>query len=167
MTLLEADSSATFVSGHLLFAREETMMAQPFDPETRQLSGEAVPVLDSVSREGSRYVSASVSGNGTLVYAAGGSPNPPELIWFNRSGAQARHAWQPGQADIALALSPDENQVAVALRTGSPQNLDVWTIDIARNLRSRVTTDPQPQGWPVWSPDGARIVFGIGAAAHG
>ena len=163
VTLLEADSSAIFVSGHLLFSREETMMAQAFDPDTRQLSGDAVPVLDSVSKEGSRYVSASVSQNGTLVYAAGGSTNPPQLLWFNRSGAQVG-ALGSGAAsgDMAPAISPDESQVAVALRTGSPPNLDVWTIDIARNLRSRVTTDPLQQGWPVWSPDGTRIVFGVG-----
>ena len=142
VTLLEGDSSATYVSGHLLFAREETMMAQAFDPDTRQLSGDAVPVLDSVSKEGSRYVSASVSQNGTLVYAAGGSPNPLQLIWFNRSGAHIGTLGS-GAGDIAPALSPDERQVAVALRTGSPPNLDVWTIEIARNLRRRVTTEPR------------------------
>ena len=160
VTLLEGDSSATYVSGHLLFAREEVLMAQAFDPDTRQLSGDAVPVLDSVSKEGSRYVSASVSLNGTLVYAAGGSQNPPELIWFNRSGAQTGTLGS-GASDTALRLSPDDSQVAVALRTGSPANLDVWTIDIARNLRRRVTTEPLQQGWPVWSPDASRIVFGI------
>ena len=159
--LLEADSSATFVSGHLLFARDETMMAQPFDLDTRTLSGEAVPVVDSVSREGSRYVSASVSGEWTLVYAGGGSPNPPQLIWFNRAGATLGTLGS-GAADIFPALSPDEGRVAVALRSGSPPNLDIWTIDIARGLRDRVTTDPPPQGWPVWSPDGTRIVFGVG-----
>ena len=52
----------------MLFARDETLMAQPFDPETRQPKGEAFPLAERVSQEGSRYVGASVSENGTLVY---------------------------------------------------------------------------------------------------
>ena len=33
VTLLQAESSVSYASGHLLFARDETLMAQPFDPE--------------------------------------------------------------------------------------------------------------------------------------
>ena len=72
--------------------------------------------------------------------------------------------------DANPSLSPDERQVAVALRRASPENLDIWTIDAAPSLPSRpsrVTTDPQPEGWPVWSPDGTSIVFGIGAMGQG
>ena len=105
----------------------------------RQLSGDAVPVTAPVSREGSRYVSASVSENGTLVYAPG-SLNPQQLIWFDRAGKMLGTLGESG-VDVNLSLSPDERQVAVAQRSGSPENLDIWTIDIARNLRNRVTTD--------------------------
>ena len=57
------------------------------------------------------------------------------------------------------ALSPDERRVAVALSTGNPGNLDIWILDIARNVRSRLTFDPGADGSPVWSPDGTRIAF--------
>ena len=117
----------------------QTLMAQAFDPDARQLTGDAIPVMtERVSTEGSRYVSASVSENGTLVYAPGGSPNPPQLMWFDRAG-KILGTLGEGAADVNLSLSPDEQQVAVALRSGSPENLDIWTIDIARNLRNRVT----------------------------
>ena len=69
ITLFQAESSAAYASGHLLFARDETLMAQPFDPDTRQPTGEAFPLAEHVATEGSRYVGASVSENGTLVYA--------------------------------------------------------------------------------------------------
>ena len=73
ITLLQAESSVSYASGHVLFARDETLMAQPFDPDARQPTGDAFPLAEHVSREGSRYVGASVSENGTLVYAQGGS----------------------------------------------------------------------------------------------
>ena len=151
VALLQADSSATYASNHVLFARDQTLMAQAFDPDARQLAGDAVPVTERISTEGSRYVSASVSENGTLVYASGGSLNPLQLTWFDRAG-KILGTLGEGGVDVNLSLSPDERQVAVALRSGSPENLDIWTIDIARNLRNRVTSDAQPEGWPVWSP---------------
>jgi dipeptidyl aminopeptidase/acylaminoacyl peptidase len=144
-----------------LFARDQTLMAQAFDPDTRQLAGDAVPVTERISAEGSRYVSASVSENGTLVYAPGGSLSPLQLTWFDRAG-KILGTLGEGGVDANLSLSPDERRVALALRSGSSENLDIWTIDIARNLRDRVTSDAQPEGSPVWSPDGARIVFGTG-----
>ena len=169
--LLQADSSATYASNHVLFAPDQTqtLMAQAFDPDRRQLAGDAVPVTAHVSMEGSRYVSASVSENGTLVYASGGSLNPPQLTWFDRAGKPLGTLGEGG-VDANPSLSPDELQVAVALRRASPENLDIWTIDAAPNLPSRpsrVTTDAQPEGWPVWSPKGTAIVFGIAARGLG
>ena len=69
VTLFQAESAVSYASGHLIFARDETLMAQPFDLDTRQLRGDAFPLAERVSTEGSRYVAVSVSENGTLVYA--------------------------------------------------------------------------------------------------
>ena len=109
------------------------------------------------------------SKNGTLVYASGGSLNPPQLTWFDRAGKPLGTLGE-SRMDANPSLSPDEHQVAVALRRASPENLDIWTIDAAPNLPSRpsrVTTDPQPEGWPVWSPKGTEIVFGSARWARG
>ena len=168
--LFEAESSVSYASGHLLFARGErletgilhdvpgTLMAQPFDPDSRQLKGDAFPVAEYVDREGSRYVSASVSANGTLVYARGSSLAGHRLTWFDRAGRVLDTLGDPVPY-TNLALSPDEHRVAVSVATGSPENRDIWIIDIARNISSRQTIDPGTDESPVWSPDGMRIVF--------
>jgi Tol biopolymer transport system component/tRNA A-37 threonylcarbamoyl transferase component Bud32 len=158
ITLLQAESSVSYASGHLLFARDGTLMAQPFDPDARQPKGDAFPLVEHVSWEGSRYVGASASENGTLVYGLGGWLGAQQLTWFDRAG---RVLGTLGEAApyINLALSPDERRVAVALRTGSPENVDIWIIDVARSVRSRLTFDPGTDGWPLWSPDGTRIAF--------
>jgi Tol biopolymer transport system component len=161
VALLEADSAAAFASGYVLFARGQTLMAQPFDPTTRTATGDAFPLRERVGTEGTRYTSASVSNNGTLAYAPDAAPTSQALIWFDRAG-RALSTLGDGGLDAAPALSPDERHVALALQTGNPINLDIWLIDAERNLRSRLTSDLRAEGSPVWSPDGTRIAFGSG-----
>jgi Tol biopolymer transport system component len=154
------ESAALYASGHLLFAAgDDTLMAQPFDPVTRQMKGDAFPVAEHVGTEGSRYVAASASGNGVLVYGRGSSQATTRLTWFDRAGKVLATVADPA-AYLGLALSPDDRQVAVALGTGAPENRDIWNIDVSRGTRSRVTTDPMPDLSPVWSPDGLRVAFG-------
>jgi Tol biopolymer transport system component len=133
-------------------------MAQPFDPDVRQSTADAFPLAERVSREGSRYIGASVSENGTLVYARDGSLATTQLTWFDRAG---RNLGTVGEAApyVNFGLSPDEGRIAVSFVAGSPENRDIWIIDIARNVRSRLTFDPGTDGSPVWSPDGTRLAF--------
>jgi len=151
------ESSVSYASGHVLFARDQTLMAQAFDLDARQLSGDAFPLAEDVSPDGTRYLGASVSGNGTLVYAHGRSPAARQLTWFDRAG---RALGTLGEAApyMSLALSPDESRVAVAQETGNPPNVDIWLIDLVRNVPSRQTVDLGTES-PVWSPDGTHIAF--------
>ena len=157
-TLLQVESASAFSSGHLFFVSEGTLMAQQFDPSARRLRGDAFPVAETVAGEGSRYASFSVSDSGTLVYARGALGTAARLVWFDRTGKALGTLGEAGTYG-PLALSPDERRVAVGMQTGSPANRDVWTVDVTRGVSSRLTFDPTDEGFPIWSPDGARIVF--------
>ena len=158
VTLFEAESAVSYASGHLIFADHETLMARPFDLEARQLRGEAFPLAERVSTEQSRYIGVSVSANGTLAYGQAGPDLARQLTWFDRSGRELGTLSEPALYS-GLALSPDERRVAVTLETGAPSNVDICLIDIARNIRSRLTVHPGQERSPVWSPDGTRIAF--------
>ncbi len=158
LTLMQAESAVAYASGHLIFAHDQTLMARPFDPEAHQLLGEAFPLAERVSTEQSRYIGVSVSANGTLVYGQAGPDLARQLTWFDRSGRELGTLSEPALYS-GLALSPDERRVAVTLETGAPTNVDIWLIDIARNIRSRLTVDPGQERSPVWSPDSAWIAF--------
>jgi len=158
ITLLQADSSVSYASGHVVFARDGTLMAQPFDLDSRQLKGDAFPLAEHVEAEGSRYVSASVSNNGTLVYAQTEPPAAKQLTWLDREGHRLGTFGDEAPI-VSLALSPDERRVAVVLATRSWGDVAIWIIDVARNIRSRLTLDGGVDTSPVWSPDGTHIAF--------
>ena len=158
-TLLQLESSGSYSSGHLLFARDDTLMAQPFDLDTRRLHGDAFPLAQHIGSEGSRYVSASASENGTLVYAPAAVLAPHQLTWVDRAGNALSTVGEPAPF-LNLALSPDERRVAVSLASGTPENRDIWLMDLARHdILSRLTFEPGNDWMPVWSADGSRIVY--------
>lgn len=158
VTLFEAESSASYASGHVIFAHDETLMARPFDLEARQLRGEAFPLAERVTTAPSRYVGASVSATGTLVYGQTAADLARQLTWFDRNGRELG-TLSDAAPYSGLSLSPDERRVAVTLETGAASNVDIWLIDVTRNIRSRLTVHPGQERSPVWSPDGARIAF--------
>ena len=169
--ILPDESNAVFAApsgsnkkGFLLFRREETLMAQPFDAERLQLSGEAVPIAEQVGLNlTGGHGAFSGSDNGVLAYSAGGVGlgRTSELVWMDRSGKRLGTASQPGPL-AAAALSPDEKRIVYsARRAGGPGQLllDLWMLDLARGVRSRFTFRNSVVLDAIWSPDGRRIVL--------
>ena len=53
-------------------------------------------------------------------------------------------------------VSPDGTRVAVHI---GDDNADVWIYDLLRGTLTRLTFDEAFDGFPLWSPDGSRVVF--------
>jgi serine/threonine protein kinase/WD40 repeat protein len=144
--------------GHLLFLREATLMAQPFDAARLELSGEAFPVAEQVGAVLSQSF-FSVSGNGVVAYRSGVSGRATHLLWFNRDGKSLGEVGPPG-AYNDVALSSDGTRVAVSRADLQTTNPDIWLLDLARDgAATRFTFDPGIERDPVWSPDGTRLAF--------
>lgn len=144
--------------GYLLFRRESTLMAQAFDVDKLQLTGESFPVAEQVGFDlGTFQTYFSVSQTGVLAYSAA-TGGKTQLTWMDRGGKEIGLVAQPANY-IRPSLSPDGKRVAV---DGSDLqgNRDVWLVDLASGNPTRFTFDPGQDLFAVWSPDGSRIVFG-------
>lgn len=153
--LLRARSNAIYSNGHLLFVRENYLLAQPFDADDLQLGAEAKRLADGVEYE-SGYFSAAfaASADGTLVYAPKAAAVDEPFVWRDRGGkALGTLTLAPGLWHHRL--SPDGNSVVMVY--GDPG--DVWLYDVARGARRRLTHDPLNDFLPVLSPDGSRVVY--------
>ena len=150
-------------TAHLLFMRDTTLMAQPFDEAELAAVGDPFPVASQASTTLSPpQVAASVA-NGILAFVAG-RPTVAQLTWFDRSGKELGKAAQPAD-EINVALSPDGNAVVVGRLEANGQRA-LWLHDIARNSETRfVPREAQPSLAPVWFPDGRRVLFGMNGPA--
>ncbi len=154
--LFDVESSAAYASGYLLFNRLGALMAQPFDPISRQLTGDGVPLTENVGWEGSRYASFSVSNTGVLLYASPLARGATQLPWLDREGKTLGTVGEVSTY-VNPAVSRDDRDVAVQV-VGASQRGDVWILN-AEGKQTRMTFDPAGSGAPIWSPDGLRIAF--------
>jgi len=144
-------------AGHLLFIRDKTLAAQPFDPAKVQFTGELFPVAENIGFQNLNYAEFALSSSGTLAYLTGRATFYNQLTWFDRNGKQLGAATEAG-AQANFALSPDAKRVAVE-RIDRSGTADIWLLELARGTASRFTFDATNEVVPLWSPDGGRIAF--------
>ena len=98
-----------------------------------------------------------VAADQTLVYLDGFRQRQQQLSWFGRAGENLGKIGSP-QFDIRdPALSPDEKLVAVTALEGG--NWDLWSWEISRDVKNRLTFSETSERNPVWSPTAAELVF--------
>jgi eukaryotic-like serine/threonine-protein kinase len=155
--LTAADAAGAYLpNGWLLFIRAGALLAQRLELGRGVLTGEPVTVADQVAFDASRFAGAfSVSAAGLVAYRPGGA-GQHQLVWFDRSGETHGTLGAPdANGLLAPSLSPDGRRAAT-FRTVQG-NTDIWLVDETRT--TRFTFDPSLDRFPVWSPDGSRIVF--------
>jgi len=149
-------------TGYLLLRREDTVMAQPFDPKSLKTLGDMFPLAERVPISvNTGFGAFSVSGNATLVYRSGRQSVSRELAWIDRAGKRLGVVGKPSEME-QVAISPDEKTVAVAI--GSGNQSDIWLQDIPRNVITRFTFRSGANFSPVWSSDGGQLVYSLEAA---
>jgi hypothetical protein len=149
--LMKSETMAIYVPDYLLFLRDQTLMAQPFNARRLETVGPPVPIAEYVViHVGMNRPMFSASDTAVLVYQEGSSQGGWNLSWFTRDG---KPAGTLGELDRYFdpALSPDGKRLAVALASGQG-TFDIWILDLLRKTKTRLTFGASVQRRPVWSP---------------
>jgi eukaryotic-like serine/threonine-protein kinase len=160
-TVMEGGHGARYLpTGHLVYAREGSLIAVGFDPRSLRVQGSPVRVLEGVGTIAmfGAHALFSVSSTGTLAYYPGGLLTPrTEIVWLENGRADPMAA-PPGYY-VDPSLSADGRRLAVSAEYGV-QSQDVWLNDFVRGLWTRLTTNPRFDAAPVWHPgDENQVVY--------
>jgi hypothetical protein len=156
---LFAPSGTGSRSGHLLFGRENTLMAQPFDATSAQLSGSIFPVAEGVAPSPGLggLMPITISENGMLLYAGSLGFDSFQMVWYDRSGKLFGPVGSPG---TVFTPAPDAKSIAYARAVGGGAvAADIWLRDLGHGIETRFTADLSGNYSPIWSPGGDSIVW--------
>jgi Tol biopolymer transport system component len=99
-----------------------------------------------------------VSQAGVIAYQA--AETPVRLVWLDRQGKELGVLGQPAVVDF-VRISPSGNRIAVNVEDSRFGTSDLWVFEVASGASTRLTSGEIDEIAPVWSPDGARLVFRV------
>jgi hypothetical protein len=142
--------------GFLVFATEGALNAVRFDLSRLAIAGTPVPVLDRVITKTTRGTNYAVSRNGSLVYASGDPIRPTDTIaWVGRDAGEETIRVPPHMY-VMLRVSPDGQYVVLDARD---EEMDLWLLEFKSNTMERLTSEPVPDNYPVWSRNQDRRLY--------
>ncbi|TAK16685.1 MAG: serine/threonine-protein kinase [Acidobacteria bacterium] len=170
--LSDAESNPVYATtpslgSQLLFHRQATLFAQPFDPKALRFTGDPAQIVGEVSTAANGFGKFSASMTGALVYYQGlpgasttgrARVTTSQFGWIDRGGGRSGAALDPGQYGD-MDLSPDGKLIAVTRQESGTPAADIWVIDWAKQVPQKITNDPVDAIDPVWSPNGLQVAF--------
>jgi serine/threonine protein kinase/Tol biopolymer transport system component len=150
------NSPAMFASdadgrGWILYTVSGRFFARPFDPDRAEFTGEAALIDDSVEN-GPRW---STSSNGILAFRRSRGAQT-QLTWFDRAGNPLGRVGEVGNIQEPR-ISPDQKTVVFARTDGG--NSHIWLMGLGSKTMSHFTLDPGADSHPLWSLDGAHVLY--------
>src|SRR5262245_19940962 len=147
-------------AGWLVFSRDGALLARPFDTGRLEFAGDPFQLSDKVGSDlvSINYFTFSVSDNGVLVFDPSPNRQRRQYRWVDRRGQQIN----PLDLDAGNTgpwLSPDEKRFVadrIDPRTGTSE---LWLSDVSGSNLTRFTFNQAGDFYPVWAPDGSRIVW--------
>ena len=145
--------------GSIVFYRDGALLQQRFDTAASAPVGEPTAIIDRVGYNApsiqARYA---LSEDGRVLVVQAEEPLATRLTWINRDGTEAGSLGTPTMY-YHVRLTPAGDRIAYSAPDPQTGNRDVFSIEIARGITTRLTTHVANDWFPVWSPDGRQLAF--------
>jgi Tol biopolymer transport system component len=143
-------------SRHIVYASEDgSLRAVGFDVDRRALTSGPVPVVGDVGVKASGAANFDVARDGRLVYSSGSYSASRTLAWVDREGREETIAAE-ARTYFYARVSPDGRRLSLDVRD---EEQDIWILDLARGVISRLTDQAGGDQYGLWTPDGNSVVF--------
>jgi Tol biopolymer transport system component len=147
-------ANAAAFGTHLLYLRDQTLMAQPFNADRGEITGEPQIVGSNVYYDGETWRAAFSAAADLLVYQPSPGDRGAQIDQLDLYGHALGQIGDTDQYD-EIAISPNGQHLAVSV--GAPS--DLWIVELGSGLRRRLTFAPGAESAPVWSADGEQIYY--------
>jgi len=162
-TVVEGASHARYLnSGHLLWVARQTLLVAPFDPDTLQVTGTAVPVVDDVAPSMYGGAEFGVSSAGTLVFRRRPDIGKAVVQWADGRGGASLLLSRPAEYFMPR-ISSDGSRIAFSLGE-NPGPEDFRIVNIGTQ-EENTPLAAGVRGFPVWVP-GGRFLIGSGPSGE-
>ena len=175
--LLPDLSSAVYAPpGYLVFAREGTLTAAPFDLAAGRVTGPPVAIGGAVATDLSfNFAAISASADGTIAVRpppttvlvfSDSNPFSAELHQANRSGVRTRVAAARLFSQYMSFNPADSRSLITTILDPRAGTQDLWLLDLTKDSIAPLTTTRGFAGNPVWSADGRRLAYAVQPAGQ-
>jgi serine/threonine-protein kinase len=144
-------------TGHIVYVKQGTLFAVPFDLQRLEIRGSAVPILEQVSADtvfGTAQIAFSRTGD--MLYRKGRTEGIFTVQWLNGTGRPQPMVDEPASYR-SPRIAPDGMRVAATVTDGITSA--IWLYDLSRKSHTKLTGGSPVDSFPVWSPDGKYVVF--------
>jgi Tol biopolymer transport system component len=151
MPLQRLNAAGFLAPDHLFLLAEGKLTVQRFNTSALKLEGDPVTVAEDIEP------GFTASDTGILAFRKSNvSEANKQLVWFDRDGKQIGQVGEPANYG-GIDLSPMEDRLAVDITANN--NRDIWVVDLARSVTSRITYEPTSDWSASWSPDGKYLGY--------
>jgi eukaryotic-like serine/threonine-protein kinase len=150
-------SSPDGKKGYLLSIHDRNVVGQAFNTSKLAVEGDLITLAEDVGAVRSLSLAPiSVSNTGVLVYQSLGRPTR-QLVWMDRNGRNVGATSESGRWGPP-SISPDGTRAVAGKPAVDGGNADLWILQPNGNV-TQFTNTAAHEGYPIWSPDGSRILY--------